>query len=147
MAPGRSRIRVGGASAEFLPSLLELSGEPSTRLVNNSGDDHLSRPHIFDPERRHELFVLSDPSRLLQPSVSGLPPESRQHFVQSARGVSEVHDQATRVASIFETWRVDHGADDDRKRFAQNAFHATDPVSIMIPLSCVSRQGHLRNAL
>lgn len=139
MAPGRTRIRAGApadASAEFLPSLLQLCGGPSTRLttVNSFGDNHQPlRPHVFNFEADHAGYTLGSLSTLLRPS-SDLPPESRQQFIQPARGSikeDKDQDQDTRVAPIFQTWRVDHDAEDDRNRLIQDALHAIDPVSIM----------------
>lgn len=138
MAPGRTRIRAGApadASAEFLPSLLQLCGGPSTRLttVNNFGDNHHQRRlHVFNPERQHKGYTLGSLSSRLYPSLD-LPPELRQQFVQPARGLirDQDQDQDTRVAPILQTWRVDHHTKDDLYRFEQEALHAIHPVSIM----------------
>lgn len=139
MAPGRTRIRAGApadASAEFLPSLLQLCGGRSTRLttVNSFGDHHQPlRPHVFNSEIDHAGYTLGSFSPLLQPS-SDLPPESRQQFIQPARGSikeDQDQDQDTRVASICQTWRVDHDAEHDRNRLIQDALHAIDPVSFV----------------
>lgn len=142
MAPGRTRIRPGapaGASAEFLPSLRQLCGGPSTRLatLNNFGDNHQLQSHVFDSLERNHLhqILASNPSRPSQ-SSSELPPESRQQFVQAGRGLIEYIDQDTRVAPIFDIWRVDHEADDDRKHFARDALHAIDPVSAIYHIAC-----------
>lgn len=137
MAPGRTRIRAGApadASAEFMPSLPQLCGGPSTRLttINSSGDNHQPlRLHVFNFEIGHAGYTLGSLSPLLQPS-SGLPPESRQQFIQPARGSikeDQDQDQYTRVAPIFQTWRVNHDTQDDRNRLIQDALHAIDPVS------------------
>lgn len=133
MGPSRSRIRAGalaGASAEFLPSLIELYGGPSTRLatVNNFGDNHRLEPRVFNPERDHIQYFLGNSSRLLQ-LPHDLPPESRQQFIQQDRGFVEDQDQDTRVAPTFEAWRVDHSADDGRIRFVHDALHDAYPVS------------------
>lgn len=151
MAPGRTRIRAGApadASAEFLPSLLQLCGGPSTRLttVNSFGDNHQPlRPRVFNFEIDHTGYALGSLSPLLQPS-SDLPPESRQQFIQPTRGSIKEdpnQDQDTRVAPIFQTWRVDHDAEGDRDRFIQDALHDIDPVSIIdflfFSLLCVSK--------
>lgn len=137
MAPGRTRIRAGApadASAEFLPSLLQLCGGPSTRLttVNNFGDNHHQRRlHVFNSEREHAGHTLGSLSSLLDPSLNR-PPELRQQLIQPARGLfrDQDQDQDTRVAPILQTWRVDHDTKDDLYRFEQDALHVIYPVSI-----------------